>query len=68
MKSMSEARQEGVPDWLPPADDIVEITRQRLADGRHIAEHDVARLVEMIDAYREVLRMVLEQISQRLVP
>ena len=36
----------------PGTTDIVEITRQRLADGRQIADHDVARLVGIIDAYK----------------
>lgn len=33
-------------------DDIVEIARQRLADGRHVADHDILRLIGIIYAYR----------------
>lgn len=47
-------------------DDIVEIVRQRLADGRHVADHDVLRLIGIIYAYKsEIERFKQERDEAR---
>jgi len=46
--------------------DIVEIVRQRLADGRHVADHDVLRLVGTIDAYRVEIERLHSQLESAL--
>lgn len=42
--------------------DILQITRSRLADGRRIADHDVVRLCDEIDNLRAALKDVSKHI------